>query len=328
MAGAINEINTNSDADTVSIKFNNASPDSQQINVDILPYSYTVKDNTYIINKHPKVSFYTSTACGYLPGKFDTSSPYTFTDDTEKVINLSETTLQTNDGELVDLTNWRTNTVNAGNLDPYDSKNYCFTDAAITYLSKVRPTSLNNWLNAKSKSISFDFTANNAYTLDLTFLNVSECTNFDYMIKYIISLIPKTKETLILDLSNWNTQKAESMSNFICFDGNRSAYQNSGSKLLINCDNVDTSNAKNLNKFLYISGYPMANGNYIESWEYKGVIDMSSCTNYREMIYIASYKEETLKKLATPIKIKNPPSSTSWWKTAGFTLKEQFEIVT
>ena len=55
---------------------------------------------------------------------------------------------------------------------------------------------------------------------------------------------------------------------------------------------------------------------------------MSSCTNYREMIYIASYKEETLKKLATPIKIKNPPSSTSWWKTAGFTLKEQFEIVT
>ena len=51
----------------------------------------------------------------------------------------------------------------------------------------------------------------------------------------------------------------------------------------------------------------------------KGVIDMKSCTDYKDMF-------NNCTKLSG-VKIKNPPTDTDWWKKAGFSSESQFTIV-
>ena len=354
MAAAIENIQVSggtSDNSTVSLKFTNPSPGTQKINIEVSPHAVKKNsDNLYTISKYPTVTFWPSVMYGYKAGTFDTPSPYTFMGD-EKTINLSATELLVNEGELVDLSKWYYNAIHSSSVSPIDTVvtegwylyNW-FTEAAMEYLTSIRPTSLYGWLayefertsesvgpgeEAVPIEIPTDYSPVycNPETgiLDFTFLDTSECTNFDYALGGDIYNPGYDKEfsAIVINASNWDTRKAETMRGF-CSISNFTNRQSSPVKLTIDCTNIDTSNATILDNFISL-GY--IDWGDVSGWEFKGTIDMASCNSYGGLVY-SPERDHIFEYLTTPIKIKNPPSDSNWWEAAGFTSEDQFEIVT
>ena len=131
-------------------------------------------------------------------------------------------------------------------------------------------------------------------------VDVSKISNFD---RIFYNLTDGRRVIEILDLKDWYNNIVISMNSFCAYVDTK----------IINIPNINTSNVTNFNYAF--------EGNFILQ-EIRGTIDMASATSYRDMF------SNSVSNLTSPIKIKNPPSDTNWWQTAGFTSEDQFEIVT
>lgn len=297
------EINSLSGSVGHSVTFRNLDSTGKQhiqVSQSGRVYSQTNNEDIVIPATFPTLNFWIQSSAGYMPGSLSQTSPIDMSTLEENII-ITASTGYTNSGEkqLVDMSDYIRN-----NEDCMDSK-YNFTDATLSYFKSVKPTSLKR---------AFDDSVAPSSLIHLNLLDVSECTDFS---NNMIWFYPE-KDYSVLNLSSWDTSKGKTFEYCITIYGDL-GNKNREFDAIIDISSWDTSNATNLHNLIvfgYIDG--------INTISIYATIDMKSCTDYRNMIYIGS--ENTDRVSGPPIKLKNVPSDFNY-QTAGFTSEDQFQIL-
>ena len=136
-------------------------------------------------------------------------------------------------------------------------------------------------------------------TLDLSSFDTSKVTDMAAMFSGCTSLTT-------LDLSSFNTSNVNYMP---------SMFYECSSLTTLDLSSFDTSNVDDMSAMFY---------GCIKLTEIKGIIDFhnQSDSDYcRDMFTYCPISP------STPVQIKNPPTDSDWWQTAGFTSQDQFIIV-
>ena len=189
----------------------------------------------------------------------------------------------------LNLSNWDTSKVT--------NMNYMFNGIYCNILD------ISNWDTSSLTEMNNTFYSCNINTIiGLDKLDISKLTSLSHTL--FMANIRNCSE--IMDLSSWKNNIITSISSFA---------QNLHTKIL-DISNIDTSHCNDMNYAFY--------SNYIE--EVRGVIDLSSISD----LYRLNNLVDVDNNLKVPIKFKNVPSKlpSTWWQSAGFTSKDQFEIVT
>ena len=174
----------------------------------------------------------------------------------------------------------------------------CFTFAGIYDVPTV--IDISNWKFKENALLEELFFRAQVAHIEMNNVDVSKIKSF----KSVFEDLGDSRVTIeVLDLKSWHNNIVTTMDSFT----------SSASIKIINMPNIDTSNVTDFD-------YAFFNNLYLQ--EIRGVIDMKSAETYKRMV------ENSVRNLTAKIKIKNPPSDTNWWQTAGFTSEDQFEIVT
>ena len=143
-------------------------------------------------------------------------------------------------------------------------------------------------------------TCNSLTSLDLSSFDTSSVDDMSYMFRGCSSLT-------ILDLSSFNTSNVTNMS---------SMFSGCSSLTSLDLSSFDTSNRRVDLQYAF--------QNCSKLTEIKGILDFKYITStayYSDAFAGCSISPDT------PVQIKNPPTMENWWKIAGFTSEDQFEIV-
>lgn len=159
---------------------------------------------------------------------------------------------------------------------------------------------ISNWKFKENARLEDLFYIARVAHIEMNNVDVSKIKSF-MKVFYMLNSSSHTIE--MLDLKSWHNNIVTTMNNFT----------EHASIKIINMPNIDTSNVTNFDRAF--SSNP-------DLQEIRGVIDMKSAETYESMV------ENSVGNLTAKIKIKNPPSASDWWQTAGFTSEDQFEIVT
>lgn len=175
----------------------------------------------------------------------------------------------------------------------------CFTLAGI-YDDVPTVIDISNWKFKENALLEELFFRAQVAHIEMNNVDVSKIKSF----KSVFEDLGDSRVTIeVLDLKSWHNNIVTTMDSFT----------SSASIKIINMPNIDTSNVTDFD-------YAFFDNLYLQ--EIRGVIDMKSAETYKRMV------ENSVRNLTAKIKIKNPPSDTNWWQTAGFTSEDQFEIVT
>lgn len=224
------EINSLSGPEGKTVTFRNLdSSGGQHIEVVQPSQSWSQDGSTdlSITAKFPTINFWVQGHARYVPGELDVQSPLdlsTVTEDTIITASTGYTQPTGEDKELVDMSYWCKN-----NRDMI--QNGYFTDATKEYFKTVKPTSLkyffggnnimiNNLevLNILDTSACTDFSRvfylsfTTRGIVNLSGLNTSNCTNFNYCLYYLGFNNAKNG---IIDITSWDTSKGTSFISFL-----------------------------------------------------------------------------------------------------------------
>ena len=143
-------------------------------------------------------------------------------------------------------------------------------------------------------------TCNSLTSLDLSSFDTSSVDDMSYMFSGCKSLT-------ILDLSSFDTSNVTNMTNM---------FSGCSSLTSLDLSSFDTSNRRVDLQYAF--------QNCSKLTEIKGILDFKYITStayYSDAFAGCSISPDT------PVQIKNPPTMENWWKIAGFTSEDQFEIV-
>ena len=202
----------------------------------------------------------------------------------------------------INSTNYTTNFIlNLSMLDVSKGETFndCFFNTGNINNESISVIDISNWKFKENADIESLFDRTNVSNLIMNNVDVSKITSF----YCVFNNIGDNHVLEILDLKDWHNNIVENMRMFVYY----------GNVKIINMPNIDTSKCKYFDNAFY---------NMENLQEIRGTIDMKSATSYDDMF------SNSVSNLTSPIKIKNPPSDTNWWQTAGFTSEGQFEIVT
>ena len=288
------EINSLSDNDGKTVTFVNLdSSNRQHIEVYQAAKSWSQNgDKDLIIQaKYPTLHFYIQSSEGYIPGTLDHESPIDLSTLTGNItISASTGSLNISDGrQLVDMSKYMKN-------NPSAVVDHRFTNTTKEYFKSVKPTSLNN-------AFYYIYIDPSEFTY-LNLLDTSECTDFSHFVWFF-----PDETSSILNLSALNTKNGINFNECILPHNESGRYD-----YIIDISSWDTSKATNLTNFLTSE---VMNG----TLTLKGIIDMSSATNYTLLV-----NNVVAKYISEPIKLKNVPSDFDY-KKAGFVSEDQFQIL-
>ena len=179
-------------------------------------------------------------------------------------------------------------------LSSFDTSNVTTMGYMFLNCSKLASVNLSSFNTSNVRDMEYMF----ANCSGLTSIDVS---NFDTSnTKNMSSMFQRCSKLTSLDLSNFNTSKVIYTSNM---------FRECSRLRSLDLSNFDTSNVTDMNYMF---------GDCTSLTTIKGVIDMKSHTNYKNMFINCTRLRD--------VKIKNPPTDTDWWKTAGLS-SSQYTIV-
>ena len=207
----------------------------------------------------------------------------------------------------------------------------CFKDFGGYGISSESALNLTGWNVSKVTDISSCFESLNWVELDITGWDTSGVTNASKFLCCINSL----DQNKIYGLEGLNLSNCENLTStfdFYLLDTDPLEYLNlQKCKISNKCKDMTNAFYRTRATIIDITGWDTSG---VTSFQYmmrespcqelRGTLDMASAIQswkgYSNMV--------NGNTLTVPIKIKNPPSASDWWQTAGFTSEDQFEIVT
>ena len=346
-----------------SVIFRNLdSSGGQHFEVRLTPYggdsfSQTTDGGDLTIKAQlPVASYWMRAHAGYVPGEFDIKPPLNMNDIEEDTIVTAETGyLQSSlpEKELVDMSNY------------YSKNKDCisngrFTDTAKSYFKTIKPTSLSNAFYQANYAIDayplLLLDTSECTTMEYCFyymfrstsskliLNLSSWDTINVIsmssmfsgssnVSTMSSMFSGCSSLTSLDVSSFNTSNVSTM---------YSMFRDCSSLTTLDLSSFDTSNVSTMYSMfrdcsslttLDLSSFDTSNRrvdlqyafqNCSKLTEIKGILDFKYITStayYSDAFAGCSISPDT------PVQIKNPPTMENWWKIAGFTSEDQFEIV-